>query len=547
MKIAAVLRGPTMKSKLLFLFVTITLALILQTPNFSHAAKRGGSVTYNLGAEPQTLNPITSQDTYARVVQGYVLEELLTRDISTYEWKPNLAEKWEISKDGKIFTFFLRPTAKWSDGTPVTLEDVKFSFDVIFDDKFSTAHMRPYYEQIEKVEVTAPNIIKFYTKSKYFLNFDVAAGLTILPKKMYGDPNAKNLNKELLGSGPYKIAQYDKGTRLVLDRNPNWWGDEMAKKDGEHNFDKIVLRFVKEEDVALEMLKKGDLDFDDFNSEVFNKKAVGPEWGKKVFKMKVENSSPKGYGFIGWNLQNDLFKDKKVRIALNHLYNRELINEKFNYNMSDFATGPTYIQSEYASKAVKPILFDLPKALKLFKEAGWEDKDKNGILEKEIGGKKVDFKFTLLTANQDTMKYLTIFKEDAKKAGVEIELKVVEWNTFLKLLDDKQFDALALGWSTGVEWDPKQIWHSSSSVKGGSNFTNYSNPEVDKLIDQAREELDKKKRIPILKKVYELIAADAPYLWFFNAKYVFYGHSPRMKRNKDTLKYGIGTSFWWAE
>jgi microcin C transport system substrate-binding protein len=296
------------------------------------------------------------------------------------------------------------------------------------------------------------------------------------------------------------------------------------------------------------MLKKGDIDFMELTPEQYVLKAVGPEWGKKVIKVKTENKMPKGYGFIAWNLRKEMFKDKEVRKALAMLVNRPLMNEKFRFNMSLLQTGPIYVTSDYASPNVKPVPFDPPGALKILEKAGWSDKDKNGVLEKEIGGKKVEFKFTLMTAAEDFMKYLTIIKQDAKQIGVDIDLKVVEWNTFTKLLDESNFDSMTLAWGGGsVDPDLKQIWHSSSATKGGSNFGAYSNPAVDKLIDESRETMDKKKRIEIMRKAYEMIADDAPYAWFFSNKYTLYAHSARTKLPKDTYQFAIGYNHWWAE
>ncbi len=228
--------------------------------------------------------------------------------------------------------------------------------------------------------------------------------------------------------------------------------------------------------------------------------------------------------------------------------NRELMIEKFLFGMSSLATGPWYGQSVYASPNVKPILYDVQKATALFKEAGWVDTDGDQILDKVLNGKKTPMSFTIMTANQEVMKYLTMFKEDAKKAGVDINLKVVEWNSFIKLLDERNFDALNLGWSGGnINLDPKQIWHSASATAGGSNFIGYKNPKVDKLIDEARLIMDKKKRTKVLQEVYETIAEDAPYLFMFYTSNSLYAHTKRVKKTKDTLTYTLGTNFWWFD
>lgn len=506
-------------------------------------APQGGTFLYNLGAEPTTMNPITGTDLYNQTLQVYIMDSLMNRNYETYEFEPGLAEKYEISKDGKEFTFTLRSGALWSDGKPVTIEDVKFSFDVIFDEKYNAAHLRPYYENIEKAEVTGPNTIKFTTKSKYFGNFDVVAGLTVLPKHFYGNAEeGKKKNKTILGSGPYQLKEYNQGQSIILERNKNWWGNAVAEQRGRYNFATIRMRFDKEENLVLERLKKGELHFDTLTPEAYASKTEGAPWGTEVLKKKVENLAPKSFGYIGWNLTQEKFADKKVRRALAHLMNREEMNKKFRFGMSLPATGPWYQQSEYADPAVKAIPFDVKKAAALLKEAGWVDSDKDGVLDK--GGKP--FEFTLFYGSKDTQKYWVMYQEDMKKAGVKMNLQMLEWNALMKNLDERKFDAVAMAWGGGaVDNNPKQIWHSDSIKAGGSNRTGYSNPEVDKLIDEGIAELDKKKRIKIYRKIYAMIADDAPYAFLFNNKYDLYAVNKQIGLPKDTFKFAIGTDYWW--
>jgi ABC-type transport system substrate-binding protein len=183
--------------------------------------------------------------------------------------------------------------------------------------------------------------------------------------------------------------------------------------------------------------------------------------------------------------------------------------------------------------------------LKILRAAGWKDMDGDNILDKVIDGKKTKLSFTILEPGKDYVKYLTLFKENAKAAGVEVNIKVIEWNAFIKLMEERKFDALRLAWGGGsMQWDPKQVWHSSSIENKGSNFISYSNPTVDKLIDKARETMDDKKRIPILNEIYKTIAEDHPYVFLFYRGYELYFHSNKIQKQKETYKYGIGTSFW---
>lgn len=534
-------------------FFKLLLSLTLVVSFAACTKKQGGdsglnsdSVIFNLGGEPTTLHPITSTDVYSSEIHNYVLDSLLTRNLNTYAWEPRIAEKWEIAKDKKTFTFWLRKDIVFHDGQPLTAEDVKFSFDAIFEDKYQAAHLRPYYEGIAKIEIVDAHTIKAIAKDAYFKNFDSIAGLTVIPKHIYSDvEKSSKMNKTIVGAGPYMLESYDRGQKIILKKFDKWFGGNYEHLKGFYNFNRISFRFVKDENVEIEMIKKGELDYIGLTAEQFSKKTEGEPWGTKVLKFKVENSSPKGYGYYGWNQRKDLFKDKGVRWALAHLLNRDEMNKKFRFGYSMPATGPWYQQSEYASPSVKAIEFSPDKAQELLKKAGWKDEDKNGILEKTINGQKTEFKFALVYANKDSEKYHTLYKEDLKKAGIEMELKLLEWNSLLKLIDDGTFDAVSMGWSGGdIDIDPKQIWHSSSAVVGGSNFIAYKNPTVDKMIDAARLENDKAKRVEKLRKVFEVIADDAPYAFMFNDQFTFYAHTSRVKKTADTLKFSIGVQTW---
>jgi ABC-type transport system substrate-binding protein len=502
--------------------------------------------TMSLDSEPTTINPITSVDVSATAVHNYTLETLLDSDPDTAELRAGMAERWEISADKKVFTFHLRPGMKWHDGHPVTAEDVKFSYDEIFNPEVNAANRRPYFENIKSVEVVDPLTVRFTVKNDYFQNFDVAANmLLITPKHFYGDKNRrKEHNKVLVGSGPYKITSYEKGKRFVLEQNPDWWGRNVAPFADTWHFKRVVIRFVTDRNVGIETFKKGDLDLYPLTPEDFTKKAVGEDWGKKFHKVQTTNKAPKGFSFVAWNLKHPILADLKVRRALAMAYPRDMVMEKFNYNLSFHADGPVYNSSDYHSPNTRPIGFDLQASLKLLREAGWADSDGDGILDKNVGGKKTPLSLTILEPGEDQMKYITVFKEEARKIGVDLQIKAVEWNSFIKLIDERKFDAVRLAWGAGsVDIDQKQIWHTDSQ-KGGSNFIGYSNKMVDQLIDQARVEYDKPKRIALNHRIAELIAADAPYLFLFSPKFVFYAHQPRVVRPKDSFVYEIGYRAW---
>lgn len=501
----------------------------------------------NLQGEPSTLNPITRGDGYSAQVDAYIFDSLLTQDPETHQWMPNAAESYTISKDGLVFTFKLRAGMTFHDGTPVTAEDVKVAFDAIFDNEYAALALRPYYSLIEKCEVVDPLTVKFTAKEKYFQNFDYVASLTPLPAKYYKNAKeGKKINLNVFGSGPYKLKSFERSKKIILERNKEWWGFKIGNPTKEYNFDEIHFYFVDDPVVELENFKKGRFDMlFPIQPEVFEIKMVGDKWGKDYVKVKADNKTPKSYSFVGWNLKKTMFTDKRVRKGLAHLMNKQMMIEKFFYGMYDSANGPEYTTSDYNDSTVKPIEFDTEKAKTYFKEAGWKDTDKNGILDKMIDGKKVNLSFTILIATDVWQRWLTIYKEDAAKAGVDVNIQLVEWNSFLKLVEEGNFDAVAMAWGGGsTEQDFKQIWASESNQKGGSNRTGYSNGEVDKLIEVQRRTLDRKQRLEISHKIFRLIADDAPYLFMFSRRFDLYAHQSRIWKPKDTFPYGIGTSYW---
>ncbi len=508
-------------------------------------APQGGIFYKALGAEPESLHPISSTDLYSTIVQGPVFDTLLMRNIDSYEFEPYLAESWEVSRDGMVFTFVLREGAKWHDGKPVTVEDVKFSFEAIKDPRFLAARSMPYYENIEKAEIVDSRTIRFTASQKYFNNFSVLATLTVVPKHFYGDPD-KRVGREMVGSGPYRLHRYDGGRSIVLHRNKDWWGNEVDHLKGANKFDQIFFRIIREENMRLAQLQRGNLDFGELSADQFVRQTRGRAWGRSVHKQQVENKAPKSYGYVGWNLRNPLFQDRRVRLALAHLMDREDMNRKFRHNMSLLATGPWYRQNPFADSELEPIGFNPKRAQELLTEAGWEDKERRGILSKEIDGQRQDFRFTLMFANRDNEKYMTQYKEALKNAGIDMTIRLLEWNSLVRALDERNFDAVQLGWGGGsVDVDPKQIWHTESMRDGGSNYIGYSNPKVDKLIDEARQELNREERIKKLQEVYRQIAADAPYAFMFVDRYQLYAHSDRMGMEKPTYSYGIGDGYWW--
>jgi len=522
------------------------------TPLGTPTAEVKGTFYRNVDSEPETFNPMNAQDLYSRYAYEYVTEGLLNINPDTYEIEPGLAENYEVSKDHLIYTFFLNPKAHWSDGKPVTAEDVKFSMEYPRNPAYGAAHRMPYYEDVKSVDIVDPKTVRVTMKKKYFKNLEVLAtkGFTpILPKHVYEDPKKKFTGAPIFGSGPYKVEAYNRGKNIVLVRDASYWAANEPWSKNWGKFERINFRFIKEDNLQLEMMKKAQIDYiqPPVRPEVFEKKAVGEPFGTTIKKVQAENKKPKSYGFVGWNHKSPLFADRDTRLALSHLLNRPMLMEKFMYGKVVEGRGPVYYKSDFMPADVKPIEFNPEKARKILTKAGWADKDKNGILERTVNGETKEFRFDLLLPNRDVEKYFTLYKEDLKKAGIEMNIKLIEWNAFTKILDEQKFDAVTMAWGGGSpEDDLKQIWHSESARSGGSNFVSYKNTDVDKYIDQAREEMDKAKRAKLWQKAVRQIAEDVPYTFLFNSKYDLFLVNSRIGMEKPSYTYEISYPYWFV-
>ena len=531
------------------MFVAATAFAIEANPK----APQGGVFNYHFELEPQSIHPFKDTDMYSMYFSNWVQDTMCAHNLNTWDFDPRLAESWEVSKDGLTFTFTLRKDAFFHNGENVTAEDVKFSLEHIREPKLEALDLVPYFEGITKVEVVDKYKVKFTAKEKYFKNLNTLCTLYVIPKSVYKDPSkSAKMLKEVVGAGPYKLERYDKGQMLVVKRFDKFYGPTVPHLKGYYNFETINFRFTKENNVMAERLKKGEIDFaelwraDDYldvTGKPFRKTA---QMGKAVAKA-VSNESPKSYGYIGFNMLDPILKDKSVRLAFARLVPREEMNKKLFEGLNDLATGPVPVKSKVAS-AAKAITFNPAIARELLSKAGWADTDKDGVLDKVIDGKKTDLKISMIYARKESEKQWTMIKEACKKAGIDLDLKYLEWNTFIKTVDEKKMQLWAMAWGGGdVEMDPKQIWHSTSNGKGGSNRGSYSNPEVDKLIDDGRAELDSAKRAAMFKKAYTLISEDVPYVFLFNVKYDFYAMSKSVKQPGDSFKYDFGNSTWWAD
>lgn len=529
-------------------------------------------------SDPEKLNPIVSNDASASEINYYMYEYLLDQDKETYELVPRLAAMPEVSPDNLTYTFTLNKDAKFSDGKPVTAADVIFTLKVIKIPFVDDAALRNYFEMVDRAEMvdndplkvkftlTKPNWRGIYTLGlfpivpKHVLdpnnvtdNFrweefkDMKIALKNPEMQKFADfINSQEVSREgkyLIGSGPYMFERWDTGAGVTLVKNPNYWGtktitptypQKIIFKTIQDNSAAIVAAKNKEVD-AMYVIKPSDFYKDLENTEQFN-------------LLKAKPFEP-AYSYLAWNELSPLFNDKKVRLALSHLVDRKTIIERVLYGDAvPIQSHIFYKNTKLLNTDLPEIPFDLEKGKKLLEEAGWKDTDGDGVLDKVVNGKKLDFKFTFLSNTNPVRKQILLVVVDAlKKVGIQAEVQELEWSVYLDKTKKHEFDATYSAWtSPTTPPDPFQIWHSSQSEGEGSNYISFKNQKNDELIEAYRNEMDEAKRLAIIKEWQKLIYDEQPYtfLWSGRARYIY------DKRFKNARWYNIQPSptynEWWV-
>ncbi|MCZ6638907.1 MAG: peptide-binding protein [Candidatus Dadabacteria bacterium] len=468
----------------------------------------GDWLIYHLSAEPATLNPITATDAYEGIINnGKIYETLIERNNETLELDPLLAESWEISEDKLTYTFKMREGIKWHDGTPFTSEDVVFSYNTIMNPKVDSPQLRAYYQEIRDVKAIDDLTVEFTYAKPYFLALEFCGGMPIVPKHIFdkGDFNTNPAGRDPIGTGPYKFVRWTTGRDIVVDKNPDYWGEKPK-------IDKIVFKIITDSTVSFQILKREELDVSGLTPIQWERQTNSPSFNENYDKLSYFTPN---YSYIGWNSKRPYFADKHVRTALTHLVNRELILDKILYNLGAIVTNPFYINSPEYDKSINPYPYDPQKAEELLKEADWIDHDGDGIRDKD--GVKFAFEFLIPGGSETGEKIATILKEELDNMGIQMDIRKTEWAVFTTRLNERNFDAVTLAWSMGVESDPYQIWSSTQAEKG-SNFIGFKNKQADKLIEEARTEFDRDKRQELYRKFAEIIHEEQPYTFLFCRK-----------------------------
>jgi peptide/nickel transport system substrate-binding protein len=537
-------------------------------PNFT-PKQMGGTFRQCFSAEPQNLNPITGKDLYERYVNEHVFQRLCQYDLATGDLEGVLAKRWDISDDGLTITFHLRPEACFSDGHPVTAEDVVFSYNMVMNPEIDARSMASYLSKCEKCEAVDDHTVRFVWKEKYFKVAESAGNIfSILPKHIYekhveiapeeadakGITHFNDLVQGFIGTGPYVFDSWETGRRITLVRNKKFWGKPRA-------YDRITFQIITEEQASVQAFLSGDIDYMSITQEWREKLLDHPDLGKE-FDIYVYSSPAGGYSFIGWNHAryetvekpdgttkriehpHPIFSDWRVRRAMTHLIDRRALLKYMYHDIGSVRTGPFWSQSPQYPPDCEPWPHDRAEARRLLAEAGWKDRDGDGWLENEAG-KRFEFEWTMPGGHQQTMDLARIIKEEFRRSGIDVQARFVDWPVFVLVLDTRDFDAVILAWggSGALEADPYQIWHSDSIADQGHNFISFRNDTADRLIEEARSEMDDERRTRLFREFHRFLHDLQPYTFFIERKSLRLVR--KRLRNVKVYKLGMDPEHWW--
>jgi len=516
--------------------------------------QRGDWLVLHQLSDPESLNPLTSNDAGSMEVLQWILPPLIGVDPQTREQRPTLAEALPvISEDFLSFTFRLRPGITFSDGRPMTAEDVVFTLKAIVNPAVQAPHLRNYFDSVADAVAIDERTVEIRCRKIYFRNPWDLGSVQPMPRHYYDPSNrlegisvadlvawdsldpdkkqraeafAKSFNEDFqrrpMGAGAYVLANpetdWKTGERIVLMRRDDFWAPGRSDL-GDGWVERIVFRIVNDMSAALVALKGRDIDAMGLTPLQYMRETNSAKFKRQTGKNARDSSA---YGYIAWNQRRPAFADRRVRQALSHLVDRDNLIEKVMFGLAIPIEGHVSpLRKEY-NRDLAPWPFDPERATALLAEAGWVDTDGDRIRDKQIDGKRVPLRFELISnAGNDVRKQIgLVVIDEFKRHGIDASFRSVDWSIMLDRVGHFDFDAVILGWqsSATVPPDAYQIWHSSQAIENGSNYTDFRNAEVDSILERYREEFDEAKRIELYRRFQEILYEEQPYTFLFAPK-----------------------------
>ncbi len=462
-------------------------------------AQPAGTLIVGLVAEPVNLDPAQVTDLNSNRVGRRVVETLVTFPEEKTEVVPGLAESWTISKDGLQYTFKLRKGITFHDGTPFNAAAVKFSIERQINPDHPANKIGKYpfanyfFGNVKAVEVLSDDRVAFLLKeprASFLAVLTAGAASMVSPTAVM--KAGQDYPSSPVGTGPFKFGSWDRGQRVVLEKNPTYW-------KGPVKYDRVVFRPIVEDQARLTELLTGQLDLivgvpADFVSQL--------ESSAKVSLLKQTGVH---VWYLGINNQRKPFDDRRVRQALNYAVNKDAIVKDVLKGTGTPSRGPVMPNTWGAEPGLRAYPHDPAKAKKLLAEAGYPNGFSTTLWVPESG-----------SGMQAPVAMSTVIQSNLKAVGVNVTMQTMEWGAYLAKLRSKEQELFALSWMAGME-DPDMVMypllHSSQWTPNGPNRALYKNDQFDKLLTEARHTTDQAKRATLYRQAQKILIEDAP--WIF--------------------------------
>ncbi len=475
----------------------------------SPEAKQGGTLNLYVASYPLTLRsigPDTNGSFRSYLADGY--PGLLGIHPNTLQAYPELATAWAFSQDNKTMYFKLDPQAKWSDGEPITAEDYTFFFDYV---KNKNVHA-PFYKNYYTTKVIG---ITVYDKYTIALHSADALPHDQLIDRINMQPKPKHFLKDALDknylrgynwkaeptTGAYYVSSLKKGRTIELAHVKDWWGYHNRYLKNRYNPAKIRFSVIRDPDLAFKYFEKGELDVFFANDQKiwFEKTNSAPFRKGYIVKSTLANETSKGATGIWLNMVDPVLKNDELRAGIAYSMNFDSVIKNVRHGEATRQNGFGTLVGAYATPkdvGVKP--FSPIEAQKHFAKAGYTKLGSDGILYNKQGQ---PLQITLMYLGAKSTADVIVLKEQAKKAGLDIELKLVDGSTGFKSLLEKKFQAAYFGMNSGLYPAYRQYLHSSNAIPQTNNFFSFVDPEMDKLIQTFDTSFDTKTRIAVSNQI----------------------------------------------
>jgi peptide/nickel transport system substrate-binding protein len=420
-----------------------------------------------------------------------------------------LAESWEISKDERTITFHLKRGVRWHDGAPFTARDVEFTYRYMRDPKTPTAYAEDFL-QVASTEVVDPYTFRVRYEKPYAPAL-LSWALWVLPAHLLEEPWRRGVdlrttpqNRHPIGTGPFRFQEWKAQEKVVLLASPDY-------HRGRPYLDRVLLRIIPDSATIFLELKARNVDMAGLTPLQFRRQTEYPAFTRFFEKYRYLSNS---YAYLGFNLKDPRFADRTVRRALAHAIDKREIIEGVLLGLAREAVGPYKPGTWWYTDEVRTFPYDPDRAKELLREAGWRDRDGDGILERD--GKP--FRFTIRTNQGNSVRIQTaeIIQRRLKAIGIDVNIHVVEWAAFINtFIRKRDFEAIILGWGLGLDPDQYEIWHSSKTGPDQLNHISYGNPEVDRLLESGRRTFNQERRKAIYREFQRVLAEDQPVVFLY--------------------------------